>query len=61
MVLEIADDPDSAVYEKQGAWSSAHMLSPHDVEFYRAAILDNWFLSRCDAGHVDGCLRLEPG
>ena len=56
MILEIADDPDSAVYEEQEARSSTHMLRLHDVEFNRATILGDGFLSRGDARHVDSCL-----
>ena len=33
MILEIADDPDTAMDEEQHTWLAAHLLRLHDVEF----------------------------
>ena len=53
MVLEIADDPDTAMNEEQHARLSAHMLRLHDVQLHGAPILGDGLLARRDAGHVD--------
>ena len=60
MVLEVADDPDSAMNEKQNAWLACSLLLwRHDVKLYSTSILRARFFDGGYTGHVDRALILQ--
>jgi hypothetical protein len=55
MILEVADDPDTAVNEEQDARLACCLLWRHDVQFYCPSILRDRLFDGRNSGHIDRC------
>src|ERR1700759_5491616 len=61
MVLEISDDPDTAVNEQQHAGFGGGALRRHDVELHSLTILVDRLLDGGHSGQIDRRLVLQRG